>query len=219
MFVAEYHTVEQGEFVSAIAAGYGFKDYQTIWNHPNNAELKSKRQNPNVLFPGDRLFIPDLKRRDETRSTDQQHKFVRPRPKLKLRLILEDQYEKPIAGAPCLLVVDSDSKHLTTDGQGKLELEIPPTAKQSTLVIQDASQTPHADLEIPIRIGHLDPVDEVSGQQGRLHNLGYFAGDADGQTGPEFQSAVEEFQCDQGLTVDGICGPKTQARLKQICGC
>jgi murein L,D-transpeptidase YcbB/YkuD len=34
-----------------------------------------------------------------------------------------------------------------------------------------------------------------------------------------FLSAVEEFQCDHGLTVDGKCGPATQARLKQAHGC
>jgi hypothetical protein len=30
---------------------------------------------------------------------------------------------------------------------------------------------------------------------------------------------VEEFQCDNSLTVNGICGPNTQAGLKQVYGC
>ena len=38
-------------------------------------------------------------------------------------------------------------------------------------------------------------------------------------TSPEFEMAVEEFQCDQGLKVDGICGPQTQAKLKKLYGC
>jgi len=33
-----------------------------------------------------------------------------------------------------------------------------------------------------------------------------------------FLSAVEEFQCDNGLTVDGDCGPNTQAKLKEVHG-
>jgi len=217
--MAGYHTVAQGEHVAGIAWSYGFSDYKTIWNHPDNAELKSKRQNPNVLFPGDRLFIPDLEHREEPRPTDQQHRFVLSRPVLKLRITLEDQYEKPIAGAPCLLTVDGDSKQLTSDGRGKLELEIPPSAKQSFLLIQDAKQTPHADVLIPVKIGHLDPVEEVSGQQARLNSLGYYPFEVDGKTGPDFQSAVEEFQCEQGLKVDGICGPQTRAKLKQVYGC
>jgi hypothetical protein len=54
------HTVVQGEYLSKIARNYGFSDYRTIWEHPKNAALKQARQNPNVLFPGDRLFIPDI---------------------------------------------------------------------------------------------------------------------------------------------------------------
>ena len=34
-----------------------------------------------------------------------------------------------------------------------------------------------------------------------------------------FLSAIEEFQCDHGLVVDGKCGPATQAKLKQVHGC
>jgi N-acetylmuramoyl-L-alanine amidase len=217
--MAEYHTVQQGEHVAGIAWDNGFSDYRTIWDHPNNADLKSKRQNPNVLYPGDQLYIPDLEHREEPRPTDKQHEFVLSRPVLKLRLTLEDQYEEPIAGAPCVLVVDGDSKQLTSDGKGKVELEIPPSAKQSYLVIQDDKQTPHANVTIPIKIGHMDPLEEVSGQQERLRNLGYYVGDADGKAGPAFELAVQEFQCEQGLKVDGICGPQTQAKLKSVYGC
>jgi hypothetical protein len=217
--MSKYHTVAQGEHVPGVAWSYGFSDYQTLWGHPNNAALKEKRQNPNVLFPGDRLFIPDLEHREEMRPTDALHEFVLSRPVLKLRLKIEDQYEQPIAGASCLLVVDSDSRQLTSDGQGKLELEIPPSARQSYLIVQDDKQTPFAGIQIPIRIGHLDPVTEVSGQQARLLNMGYYFGDLDGKSSEDFQSAVEEFQCDQGQKVDGICGPQTQATLKKVHGC
>ena len=217
--MAGYYTVAQGDHLASIAWSNGFSDYRTIWNHPNNADLKSKRQNPNVLFPGDQLYIPDLEHREEPRPTDKQHEFVLTSPVLKLRLTLEDQYEEPISGASCLLVVDGDSRQLTSDGSGKLELEIPPSAKQAYLIIQDDKQTPYSNVQIPIKIGHLDPVDEVSGQQARLHSLGYFRGDVDGKAGPDFEMAVEEFQCENGLQVDGVCGPKTQAKLKQVYGC
>jgi peptidoglycan hydrolase-like protein with peptidoglycan-binding domain len=79
------------------------------------------------------------------------------------------------------------------------------------------------EIVIPIKIGHLDPVEEQSGQQSRLNNLGYFAGPlaAASNEGNRalFLSAVEEFQCEHGLTVDGKCGPLTQAELKQVHGC
>src|SRR4030095_14342956 len=57
--VAEYYTVKQGDHVAGIAFRFGLSDFRTIWDHPNNTELKNKRQNPNVLFPGDVLYVPD----------------------------------------------------------------------------------------------------------------------------------------------------------------
>jgi hypothetical protein len=63
------HVIEQGEHLSHLAAQYGFRDYLTIWDHPNNAALKDKRQNPNVLFPGDSVFIPDKEKKSVSRPT------------------------------------------------------------------------------------------------------------------------------------------------------
>lgn len=217
--MAEHYTVNQGDHVAGIASRFGFTDYRTIWDHPNNQELKNKRQNPNVLFPGDVLYVPDRESREEERPTDQRHRFVVRRKPLKLHLKLRDHYEKPIANAPCVLIVDGVSRELTSDGNGELKLEIPPSAGQSVLVIKDTEQTPYGEMAIPVNIGHLDPVDEMSGQQGRLSNLGYFLGEADGQDSPAFRIAVEEFQCEHGLTVDGICGPNTRAKLKEAHGC
>jgi N-acetylmuramoyl-L-alanine amidase len=220
--MSSYHIVKQGEHLSGIAKQYGFSDYRTIWLHGENAALKAKRLNPNVIFPDDRLFIPDKTEREEPRPTDALHRFRVEKPPLKLRLVLEDLYERPIANAKCDLVVESDTRRLTTDGRGKLEQDIPADARQASLIVHDP-QTPADEIAIAIDIGHLDPVEEVSGQKARLNNLGYFAGPFEGVSDEDnnllFRSAVEEFQCDHGLTVDGKCGPGTQARLKQVHGC
>ena len=238
--MAGYYTVQQGDYLSKIAADNGFADYRTLWDHPNNARLKQTRDNPNVLFPGDQVFIPDRDQHVESRSTEKHHTFVVTRQPLKLRLVLEDAYEKPIANATCTLVVQGQSYPLTTDASGKIEQLIPANAQDGFLAIT-SDQTPFQNEQIPLKIGSLDPVDQVSGQIARLNNLGYFAGDLDdlqasaaaagveladdssdadqAANSDQFRSAVEEFQCDQGLTVDGICGPQTQAKLKQVHGC
>jgi N-acetylmuramoyl-L-alanine amidase len=65
----------------------------------------------------------------------------------------------------------------------------------------------------------LDPLDEGSGWRVRLNNLGYDAGESDDADNPRLRSAIEEFQCDYDLTVDGICGPQTQAKLLERHGC
>jgi N-acetylmuramoyl-L-alanine amidase len=214
----ENYTVQQGDHLSSIAKDNGFTDYTIIWNHPKNAVLKNKRQNPNILLPGDEIFIPDMEEKQESGATDKKHTFKVDKTTLKLRLVLEDIYEKPIAGAQCALLIDGQVYQLTTDGNGKLEQEIPLDAKEGVLTIR-GDQTPFANEVLPIKIGHLDPIDEVSGQVARLNNLGYFAGPVDGSDTDAFNSAVQEFQCDNSLTVDGDCGPQTQSKLKQVYGC
>jgi peptidoglycan hydrolase-like protein with peptidoglycan-binding domain len=215
--MATNYIVKQGDYISSIAKSYGFSD-QAIWNHPNNAALKVKRKTPNVLSPGDQVFIPDQDPSAYQRPTDRLHQFEVQLTKVKLRLVLEDMYEKPIAHAKCVLVLDSDSHQLTTDGSGKLEQEIPRDAHAAQLVILDA-QTPFQNDVFSVKIGYMTPVEEVSGQAARLDNLGYVPGDGSQAQSGAFESAVEEFQCDNGLSVDGVCGPITQAKLKQVYGC
>jgi len=213
----DYYTVQQGDHLSKIAKDNGFTDYTVIWDHPNNSDLKKLRQNPNILLPGDEVFIPDMEQKQESGTTDKKHTFTVDKKTLKLRLTLQDMYEKPVAGAQCALLIDGQVFQLTTDSNGKLEQEIPLDAKEGTLTIR-GDQTPFANDVIPIKIGHLDPIDETSGQVARLNNLGYSAGKLDGSDEDAFQSAVEEFQCDNGLTVDGICGSHTQSKLRQVHG-
>jgi putative peptidoglycan binding protein/LysM domain-containing protein len=212
------YTVQQGDHLSKIASDYGFSDYRTLWNHAKNADLKSKRKNPNVLYPGDRIHIPDRELREESRSTDKRHQFKMKNPALKLTLVLEDQYEKPLANAKCVLAFGSELRDVTTDGTGRIEEKLTPGVNDAKLIIQDA-RTAFNSIEIPVKVGHLDPVEEVSGQHARLNNLGYFAGEVDESDDLLFRSAVEEFQCDHGLKVDGVCGTKTQAKLKSVHGC
>jgi len=212
------HTIKQGEHLFRIAEENGFHDYHIVWDHPQNAELKKARENPNVLFPGDQVFIPDPELREESRSTDKNHKFQVNVETLQLRLVLEDIYEKPIADAPCDLLVEGDLHKLTSNGRGLVELQISAKAENAVLVIK-SDQTPFQDVELPVKIGHLNPIDTPSGQLQRLNNLGYYRG-AFGLPDPqELQSAIEEFQCEHNLTVDGVCGPLSQAKLKAVHGC
>jgi LysM repeat protein len=217
--MATDYFVQQGDYLSKIAKEFGFSDYRTIWNHPDNSELKSKRQNPNVLYPGDKLVIPDRNLREESCAVDKSHNFKVKRPVLRLRLVLEDAYEKPIANAQCVLTIDGDSRTITTDGEGKIDEPLEPGTTSAAIIIQDPKQTHLNSVRIPIKIGHLDPLEEVSGQRARLKNLGYFPGTVDDKDDPAFVTAVERFQAEHGLTVDGIPGPKTQEKLKDVHGC
>jgi N-acetylmuramoyl-L-alanine amidase len=204
------HTVEQGEHLSSIAAKYGFQKVSTIWEHPDNADLKSRRKNPHILLPGDKVTIPDKQKKVESRGTTRTHSFQLAGEKLKLKLALRDINDKPRSGLKCTLIVENESKPVTSDGDGNITTEIPKTARSGKLVLPD--------LEIPLLIGHLDPIEEQSGQVARLDNLGYEAGDPANPDKEIFRSAVEEFQCDQKISVTGDCDAATQAKLKSVHG-
>jgi Putative peptidoglycan binding domain len=185
--------------------------------------LKQKRENPHVLLPGDKVFVPNKTAKEYSRPADNQHTFEVLTKPLFLKMELRREYDDPIANTPCDLVVDSDTFSLTSDGKGKLQQKISKKAHSASLRIKDRLQL--HDSEIPferlltIRIGDLNPADQPSGQVARLANLGYYRGSIDKVDPDEFKSAVEEFQCENGLTVDGKVGPQTQAKLKTVHGC
>ncbi len=204
------HIVKQGEHLSQIAQQHGFATFEPIWEHPDNAELKAARQFPHVLFPGDQVVIPDKDEKLESGATEQRHRFRFLEDTLILRLAVQDVVGDPISGEPCVLHVDLTRQELHTDGEGKIEVPITQNSKRGLLSIEN--------LEMPLKIGHLDPITEQTGQKARLNNLGYFAGELDKPDENLFKSAVEEFQCDHDLFVDGNCGPDTQAKLSEVYG-
>jgi N-acetylmuramoyl-L-alanine amidase len=210
--MSTYHTVEQGEHLAGIAQKYGFTNFRSIWDSPENNELRSKREDPNVLFPGDRLFIPDRDVGGAQCVTEQHHLFsLIPAPKLMLRIVIKEAGGQPIRGTKCQLEIENTNIDLITDHNGLISQLISPTAKAGKVTFRDS--------EIPIHIGELDPVTEMSGWRARLQNLGYDVGQSTRGVSSQLRIAVEEFQCDYGLAVDGVCGPKTQAKLRQVYGC
>jgi hypothetical protein len=76
------HMVQGGEDLGSIAEFSGFRDYRTIWNDPNNAELRQRRRNPNRLFPGDEVFIPAQQQPQQLAETGQQHLITAPQTSL-----------------------------------------------------------------------------------------------------------------------------------------
>src|SRR5262245_51728275 len=54
------HTIQTGECISSVAYRYGFFP-STIWDHPENAELKRLRRDPNVLYADDAVHVPELR--------------------------------------------------------------------------------------------------------------------------------------------------------------
>jgi hypothetical protein len=97
-----------------------------------------------------------------------------------------------------------------------IEQLLSPTARGGSIRFKDERTPFKQQIPVEVKVGHLDPVEEESGQRGRLNALGYEAGDPakSGDGSLEFRSAVEESQCDHGLKVDGVVGAQTRKKLQ-----
>ena len=208
-----WHTVIQGQSIASIAQEYGFTEWRKIFDHPENASLRKKRPQAEILFPGDEVFIPDKELQEYPAATDKRHRFVALKPKAaKLQITVKDVEDKPIAGKAYKLTLDETLIfNGTTDGNGKLEVEIPVTAKEGMLEIEN--------YKLPVRVSHLDPIDEITGIQGRLHNLGYDCGPIDGALSDKTIEALTAFQQDVGLSATGDLDDATRNKIKEKYGC
>lgn len=209
-----YHITEQGDDLPKIADEYGFQDYKTIWNAPENDDLRGKRQ-PTVLMPGDSIYVPDKKIGEVDVDAGAKHRFRLKVAIPKLRLLLTGFDGKPLASTACTLTLGSSRRDVATDSRGMLECPLPAGTDEGTLVV--------GAREIDLKVGHLDPTDQRSGLIERLRNLGYL----DAIVGDEADSEVDDsdvafavscFQRDFGLPVDGDAQAIVE-KLKDAYGC
>lgn len=202
--------VGSGETTSSLAKKHGFF-WQTIWDHPENAELKAKRKDPNVLFADDDIFIPEKKTKQVSKGTEQEHVFKLKGTPAKFKMALFKNGE-PRANEPYVLDIDGTTTNGTTDGDGKLEHFIPPDASSGRIIMKGGR------LIFPLKLGSLDPIDLLSGVQQRLNNLGYACtiGDNTGEMSDDTRSALKDFQGDQKLEQTGELDAGTKAKLQEM---
>ena len=111
--MATTHIVKRGENLPMIAKKYGFHDWKTIYDHPNNREFRKKRPNPNLILPGDQLFIPD--------------KTAVPKPKAEFHLSVKDKLSgNNFPNLTLQLVLPTGiTKQYLTDSSGIIDLKEP----------------------------------------------------------------------------------------------
>jgi hypothetical protein len=201
------YVVKEGECVSSIAFTHGHF-WETIWNHPDNAEIKKARENPNVLLAGDRLTVPPIEQKYEEGVTEKRHRFRRwgEPARLRLRFLLDGD---PRSGEHYL--IDIDGLKLITgelDQDGCLDVGIYGGAKLAQVKIGEPD---HQDI-YELTLGGTDPETELSGLQQRLTNLGYGCY-PEKVLGEGTRAALRAFQSDNGLLVTGEYDVDTRKAL------
>ena len=203
------HTVREGECLATIARMYGFRDWRTIYQAAENAEFRRKRPNPNVIFEGDEIQIPETNTREEQVVTDRRHKFVTRLNRWVFRVHMRDETGTAIENEPYeLRITGHRIIHGRTGDGGLIEAPVPDDVQEATLVF--------CGEEFRVWLGGLDPISRVKGLQARLNNLGYGAGPVDGILGPKTRQALYRFQRLEGLPATGLVDDDTRKRLLEV---
>jgi hypothetical protein len=188
----EKYITQPGDCISSIAYAYGFFP-ETVWQHEKNAALRALRESPNLLIPGDAVWIPDKRIKSAEIPTGQRHRFRRRGVPERLELRFLDSEGQPRTGLAYEFQVDGAMSTGTTDGSGWLREKIRPDALSAHLRLETGE-------EYEIEIGKLWPGNTIRGLQQRLQNLGYScASDQPDRLESGTVSALERFYADQNL--------------------
>ncbi len=198
--------VGQTDSILSIAKSHGFF-WKTIWNHGKNAQLKQKRKDPEILQAGDEVFVPKPEPKKVTKGNESRHKFKLKGEQAKFKIQLK-QMGEPRKDEDYILVVNGTIITGKTDGDGKIECDIPNDANSAELKLQGGKES------YTYSIGHLDPADSPSGVRQRLENLGYVVESGDNDKMPT--DALKEFQEKNGLQTTGELDGPTKAKLSEL---
>lgn len=212
------HVIKQGECVGKIAEDYGFFR-NTIWEYSANADLRKLRHdNMHILLAKDIVVIPPMRQKTVAATTGDQLTVLRLGVPERLRIRFLHFDESPKAGVLYMLSITTDKSIPVVDISGKtdengfVDQYIPPSALIATITLN-----PGLRPEIyKFNIGYTNPIDEVSGWQARLNNLGYDCGVEDNDLGPKTQNAIFAFQRDKRLEETGEMDEATKIALLEM---
>ena len=211
------HRVEQGESLYSIAAQHKLARWEALRDHAGNRSLMQKRPHPQILHPGDVLQLPDAAEEGLPVALDGRTQFTRRAKNTQpLSLTLRHVDGSPIANTPFRLEHDHGTVDGRTNGDGALDTEVPIGTRKCTLTA--------GAYVFELQVAHLNPLRDtddqgLSGCQGRLRNLGFFAGEIDGRESPELADAIGLFQVANELPRTGKLDAATRDKLAAQHGC
>jgi hypothetical protein len=165
------YVIRDGDYLAQLASKFGF-DADTVWNDPSNADLQKLRPNPNILFAGDVLQIPDPPSQAPAGTSltpGSSNSFVSDAPTVSLSVTLAAQDASAYASRAYTIQELDQLTGLQTDGSGVLTFQAPVTLGVATVVFTDTGES------WALSIGQLDPINTLSGIFQRLQNLGFVA--------------------------------------------
>lgn len=240
------HTVAPGDCISSIAYENGLF-WKTVWDHPDNAELKQQRGSGFQLLPGDVVTVPDKRLGEVSKPAEAKHKF-----KFKgvpgvliiavMQIPAEEEEEEEEAAEP-----DNEADNVTLEDAVEQPAKEEPAANvdyrleiglrvvtgktdgdgKVKIFIMPSDREGRLVIEpgtprervIDLMLGGLDPISAPSGVAQRLNNLGF----APPRVGPEVTLAelgdtLTAFQREHELAVTGRADEDTLKKLQEAHG-
>jgi hypothetical protein len=200
--MSQIYIAEAGDDLFTIAGRFGFADEKALLSA--NQDLMSHRK-ANLLYPGDKVTIPEKKPGSYSASEKKTNTFVLKAPVRTLKLSLKDGKGAARSGCKYVLTVGADSIEGTTDASGKIEAELSWKVTTATLTLEDGASC-------ELRIGELNPMGATldggaSGAAQRLLLLGYDPGATDGSEPEVLESAMIAYAEATDADPDGILTP------------
>lgn len=161
------YVVRQGDHLVGLAARFGF-DAEEVWQHADNEELREARPNPQVLSPGDILFIPEAEAEPLPLEVHTTNRYAAPQSRIRLGISLRGAGNEPLANEPYRLEGIPRPVSGTTDGEGFITDTLPAHTRSVRVVLPNLN-----DHTFLLQVGHLNPTDEPSGLEAQLRGLGY----------------------------------------------
>lgn len=213
------YIIGRGEDLRGIAARLGF-DPDEVWNADENRELRERRHSPQVLAPGDVIFVPEAEQEDLAVTAKTTNEYVADVEYLLVRVQLAAGGSRPRGGEPYEVHGLREVITGTADGDGVIEVEVPAHARQVFLHFPDQGTTTR------VRLGDLNPEDDDDGIRTRLFNLGYLPNDemmgprlarrqTPDQRRQDLADAVRHFQEEAGLDATGELDDATRAAIRE----
>lgn len=225
-----WHEVASDEDVAIIAVEYGIKDWKIIYYHQKNDELRDKRPNPNILYKGDKVWVPEILEPKEFKAeTDKSYKFIMYPPKTLIHIVLQDDFGNTFEDVRYEIWIEGKKynpfnyeRNLKTREDGLIHHMVP-LAKEIEMRIWFEDNDDEGEEEkyhsIIILPGHLDPVDTIEGIQDRLINLGFDCeNDPPGKLEDATHDALKSFQAKYALSPTGEIDELTSQKLVELHG-
>jgi hypothetical protein len=197
------YVIKQGDYLAKLACQFGF-DADTVWSDPKNADLRKLRSDPNLLWPTDILYIPDQVNKQpvlKSLTTGTTNTFVSDTPTVTVNLKFADA---ELASQPYTIPELPQLTGLTTRADGTATIAMPITQRVVTVVFTSDGTA------FTCNVGHVDPINTLSGVIQRLQNLGFLDPNADLETFDldSVRGALREFLATQpGAAVDSPSSP------------